>query len=148
MATSRLCGLEADKSTPTSDFNGGVGGRSILEGVHARVHASIVSSGFAESAEERATCEPSGCQHTHTHTGARAHASHAHRPALGVSVGGARFWDLLSVLHPEALLVDTVHAGQVALQHENITFHRKYGVLGGADYRLCEGETHRVAPVK
>lgn len=67
------CGPQADRSTPTSDFNGGVGGRSVLEGVHAHVHASIVPSGFAESAQEEATCEPSGCQHTRTHTQERAH---------------------------------------------------------------------------
>lgn len=62
-----------------------------------------------------------------------------HRPVLGVPVRGARLWDLLSVLHPEALLVDAVHAGQVALQRENVAFHWKHGVLGGGDDRLCEG---------
>lgn len=44
---------EAGESPPTSDFDGGVGGRSILEGVHAHVDSSAVSSGFGESAGEK-----------------------------------------------------------------------------------------------
>lgn len=79
-------------------------------------------------------------QRTRTHV-------HAHRPVLHVYVRRARFRDLLAVLHPEALLVHAVHAGQVALQHEEVAFDGEHGVLGGADHRLCQGDTDR-APVK
>lgn len=82
--------------------------------------------------------DESGSQRTHVH---------AHRPVLDVYVRRARFRDLLAVLHPEALLVDAVHAGQVALQHEDVAFDGKHGVLGGADHRLCRGDTNQ-APVK
>lgn len=84
--------------------------------------------------------DESRSQRTQTHV-------HTHGPVLDVYVRRARFRDLLSVLHPEALLVDAVHAGQVALQHESVAFDGKHGVLGGADYRLCQGETNQ-APVK
>lgn len=58
---------EADKSTPTSDFDGDVGGRSILEGIHARVHASIVSSGLVESAQKKRRHVSRQAGNTHTH---------------------------------------------------------------------------------
>lgn len=44
---------DAHKSALTSDFDGGVGGRSALEGVHTHVHAGVVSPGLVESAEKK-----------------------------------------------------------------------------------------------
>lgn len=69
---------------------------------------------------------PRKAANTHTPT-------HTLLPVLSVSICAARLRDLLSVLHPVALLVDAVGARQVALQSETVAFHGKRGVFGGGD---------------
>lgn len=41
------------KSTPTFDFDGGVGGGAALKGVDTHVHTGVISSGFFHTAEHR-----------------------------------------------------------------------------------------------
>lgn len=50
----------------------------------------------------------------------------------------ASLGDLLSILHPEALIVGTVGTGQVALQRQ-VVVHGQRDVLRRADGRLCRG---------
>lgn len=123
------------KSTPTFDFDGGVGGRAAVEGVNAHVDAGVVSSGLFHTAEHKeikyALHEPA---HSIIHT--LTHVWRAHTLVLSVFILAARFRDLLSVLHPEALVVAAVGACQVALQREGIV-HWQRGVLRRADGRLC-----------
>lgn len=45
----------AHKSTPTFNFNGGVGRRSQIKGVDTHVHSSIVSPWFVQPAEQKYT---------------------------------------------------------------------------------------------
>lgn len=65
-----------------------------------------------------------------------------HTLVLGVPVLAAGLGDLLAVLHPEALVVGALGAGQVALQPQ-LVVQRQRGVLRRADGRLCGG--HRTA---
>lgn len=53
----------AHRSTPTFNFDGGVGWRSHLEGVDTHVHSGVVSSWFVQPAEQKHTShEPTaGC---------------------------------------------------------------------------------------
>lgn len=53
----------ARKSTPTFNFDGGVGWRTHLKGVNTHVHSGVVSSWFVQPAEQKETShEPtSGC---------------------------------------------------------------------------------------
>lgn len=62
----------------------------------------------------------------------------AHTLVVGVFSLAARLGDLLSVLHPEALVVGAVGAGQVALQRQ-VVVHGQRDVLRRADGRLCGG---------
>ena len=62
-------------------------------------------------------------------------------PVLSVLVCGARFSDLLAVLHPVALLMGAVGAGQVALQCEAADVPDERGVFRSRNGRLCNRET-------
>lgn len=76
---------------------------------------------------------------THVDTGVI--RSRLAQSVLGVFVGAARLGDLLPVLHPVALDVCTVGAGQVALQGERraVTVHGQDDVLRGGDRWLVLG---------
>lgn len=60
----------------------------------------------------------------------------AHTLVVGVFSFAARLGNLLSVLHPEALVMGAVGAGQVALQCQ-VVFHGQRDVLRWADGRFC-----------
>lgn len=138
-------GPESDKGsssfinpTPTFDFDANVGGRSHLKGVDAHVHASVISAGFRQPAKPNDSSRWTDARPlypTQTHTRKLPKGMLWHLPVLRVLVRAAGVLDLLPVLHPEALLVDTVGAAQVALQREGwtVALHRKRGVFGGDD---------------
>lgn len=91
----------AYKSTPTFDFDGGVGWRRHLKCVDTHVDSCVVRSWFNQPVEHKPVLQYKKA--TLKWCGFRLPLRIWELPVFSVLIWAACFWDLLSILHPVAL---------------------------------------------
>lgn len=130
----------ARESTPTSDFDGGVGRESFVEVEDTHVHPRVVASRSVQPADDKHTPgQPKTSQRTlyatlHGFTSS---------PVFQVLVWATRIVDHLPVLHPVAFVKAAVAAAEVALQDETVHVAGDDDAFGGSDRRFCNKENSK-----